>query len=82
MYLYLANATTDEAWKGVIKEYNLAGENCVHYNLPNREQIFVEQFLNVQGFPTYCILNRNGALLDVECNPTSVTALKITLEKL
>jgi len=82
MYLYLANATTDEAWKGVIKEYNLAGEDCFHYNLPAREQTLVEQFLNVQGFPTYRLLNRNGALLDVECNPTSVTSLKTTLEKL
>ena len=82
VYLYLASGTTDKAWKGVIKEYNIAGENCVHYNLPAREQTLVEQFLNVQGFPTYRILNRIGALLDVECNPTSVTSLKTTLEKL
>ena len=82
VYLYLASGTTDSAWKGVIKEYNLAGPNCVHYNLPANQQNLVEQFLNVSGYPTYRLLNRNGALLDVSCHPGNLPALIETLKKL
>lgn len=82
VYLYLASGTTDSAWKGVIKEYNLTGENCVHYNLPAEQQTLIEQYLNVTGYPTYRLLNRNGALLNVNCSPNDVPALKNTLQKL
>ena len=82
VYLYLASGTTDSAWKGVIKEYNLAGPNCVHYNLPANQQNLVEQYLKVSGYPTYRLLNRNGALLDVSCHPGNLPALIETLKKL
>ena len=82
IYLYLASGTSDSAWKGVIKEYNLAGPNCVHYNLPGDQQVLVEQFLKVTGYPTYRLLNRNGALLDVSCHPGNLPALIETLKKL
>ena len=82
VYLYLANSTSDDAWKGVIKEYNLTGENCVHYNLPAKQQTLIENYLGVTGYPTYRLLNRNGALLDVNCNPRNVTELINTLKKL
>ena len=82
VYLYLASSTTENAWKGVIKEYNLAGPDCVHYNLPGNQQALVEQFLKVEGYPTYRLLNRNGALLDVSCHPGNLPALIETLKKL
>lgn len=82
VYLYLASGTTDSAWKGVIKEYNLTGDNCVHYNLPAKQQTLVENFLGVTGYPTYRLLNRNGALLDVACSPNNIPALIETLRKL
>lgn len=82
VYLYLANATTDSAWKGVIKEYDLTGENCIHYNLPAREQSLIEQYLQVEGFPTYRLLNRHGALIDGNFHPSNISALKATLDKL
>lgn len=82
VYLYLASGTSDSAWKGVIKEYELTGHNCVHYNLPAKQQTLVEQFLGVQGYPTYRLLNRNGALIDAACSPNNLPALKETLRKL
>ena len=82
IYLYLASSTTDSAWKGVIKEYNLTGDNCVHYNLPAKQQTLVENYLKVQGYPSYYLLNRNGALLDVSCHPSNLAALIETLKKL
>ena len=82
IYLYLASSTTDSAWKGVIKEYNLTGDNCVHYNLPAKQQTLVENYLKVTGYPSYYLLNRNGALLDVSCHPSNLAALIETLKKL
>lgn len=82
VYLYLASSTSDSSWKGVIKEYNLTGEDCVHYNLPPREQELIEQFLDVHSFPSYFLLNRHGALIDGNFHPSNISALKATLDKL
>ena len=60
VYLYLANRSPEESWKNVIKEYNLTGPNCVHYNLPKEQQHAVERFLNVDGFPTYRLIDKQG----------------------
>lgn len=82
IYLYLASSTTDDAWKGIIKEYNLTGEDCVHYNLPAQQQALVEQFLKVSGYPTYRILNRHGSLIEGSFSPINLSTLKQTLNKL
>lgn len=82
VYLYLASSTSESAWKGVIKEYNLTGENCVHYNLPVKQQTLVEQYLDVHGYPTYRLLNRNGALIDGSYSPNNLPVLIETLRKL
>lgn len=60
VYLYLANTSPEESWKNVIKEYNLTGPNCVHYNLPKSQQRAVEQFLKVESFPTYKLIDKQG----------------------
>ena len=60
VYLYLCNGSTDESWKNVIKEYKLTGENCVHYNLPKDQQSAIERYLNVNSFPTYKLIDKQG----------------------
>ena len=65
VYLYLANTSPEESWKNVIKEYNLTGPNCVHYNLPKAQQRAVEQFLNVDSFPTYKLIDKQGNIHDL-----------------
>ena len=60
VYLYLANTSPEDSWKNVIKEYNLTGPNCVHYNLPREQQAAVERFLNVDSFPTYKLIDKQG----------------------
>ena len=82
VYLYLANNSSDAAWKNVIKEYDLTGDNIVHYNLPADQQRAVEQFLNVQAFPFYRIIDRDGNVLDVDADPRKLEALAALLEKL
>ena len=65
VYLYLANRSPEDSWKNVIKEYNLTGANCVHYNLPQQQQAAIEQFLKVDSFPTYKLIDKQGTIHDL-----------------
>ena len=65
VYLYLANRSSDESWKNVIKEYNLTGPNCVHYNLPEDQQAAVEHYVGVSGYPTYKLIDKEGNIHDL-----------------
>ena len=82
VYLYLANRSSDEAWKNVIKEYNVIGDNVAHYNLPQDQQAAIEHFLNVHAWPTYKLFDRNGNLLDVNADPHDLEGLARLLERI
>ena len=62
VYLFLANNSSDEAWKSVISEYNLTGPNCVHYNLPEDQQNAIERYIGVNGYPTYKLIDKEGVI--------------------
>ena len=81
VYLYLANETSDEEWKNVIKAYNLTGDNIVHYNLPAEQQRAIEEFLQVDGFPYYKIFDKEGKLYDINADARNVGAMKIFFNK-
>lgn len=66
IYLYLANHSPEESWKNTIKEYNLTGENFIHYNLPESQQEAVEHYLNVNAYPTYKLIDRQGNIYDFD----------------
>ena len=74
IFLYLANNSDEESWKNVIKEYEVTGDNVVHYNLPNEQQSAVENFLKVNQYPTYRLIDRNGNLLDANADPRNLDA--------
>ncbi|MBQ2436073.1 MAG: TlpA family protein disulfide reductase [Bacteroidaceae bacterium] len=80
VYLYLANRSDEESWKNVIKEYNVTGDNVVHYNLPAEQQTAIEHFLGVNSFPTYKLIDRNGNILDVNADPRDLNALENLLK--
>ncbi|MDE5740415.1 MAG: TlpA family protein disulfide reductase [Bacteroidaceae bacterium] len=82
VYLYLANQSEDAAWKNVIKEYNVTGDNVAHYNLPPEQQSAVENFLGVRAFPTYKLFDREGNLIDVEVDARDLEGLAHLLELL
>lgn len=82
VFLYLANRSDDESWKNVIKEYNVTGENVVHYNLPGEQQSAVERFLRVNSYPTYRLIDRNGNLLDVNADPRNLDAFENLIKAL
>ena len=76
VYLYLANRSSEESWKNVIKEYNVTGDNVVHYNLPAEQQTAIERFLGVNSYPTYKLIDRDGNILDVNADPRDLNALE------
>ena len=82
IFLYLANNSSDASWKNVIKMYNVEGENVVHYNLPKAQQSAIENFLGVNAFPTYKLIDRNGNVLDVNADPRDLEGLVRLLEKM
>ena len=69
VYLYLANGSPEEAWKNVIKEYEVLGDNVVHYNLPHDQQQAVQNFIGISGYPTYRLIDGDGNVLDVNADP-------------
>ena len=82
VFLYLANRSDDESWKNVIKEYEVTGDNVVHYNLPDVQQSAVENFLKVNQYPTYRLIDRNGNLLDVNADPRDLDAFENLIKAL
>ena len=76
VYLYLANSSDEESWKNVIKEYNVTGDNVVHYNLPTEQQAAIENYLGVNSYPTYKLIDRNGNILGVNADPRDLNALE------
>ena len=62
VYLYLANSSPEKSWKNVIAEYNLTEPNCVHYNLPAKQQDAVEQYVGLTGYPTYRLFDKQGRM--------------------
>lgn len=82
VFLYLANRSDEDSWKNVIKEYNVTGENVVHYNLPGEQQSSVESFLKVNQYPTYRLIDSNGNLLDVNSDPRDLDAFENLIKAL
>lgn len=82
VFLYLANNSPQESWENVIKEYNVSGDNVVHYNLPEEQQAAIERHLNVHSWPTYKLFNRNGDQLDVNADPRDLENLAGLLEQM
>ena len=82
VYLYLANNSSEDSWKNVIKQYDLVGDNIVHYNLPEAQQNAIENYLKVNSYPSYRLLDRNGNLLDIKVDARNLTGLEQIIKNL
>ena len=82
VYLFLANNSSDEAWKSVISEYKLTGPNCVHYNLPEDQQSAIERYIGVNGYPTYKLIDKQGVIREINTDPHDIEGLLRLIEKL
>lgn len=83
VFIYMANSTPKAAWENFIKAKNLEGANVIHYNLPSEQQSMVERRLEINGFPTYMIFDREGGLVNNQApRPSNLNALVKEIEKL
>ena len=64
--MYFANSSPEQAWKNVIKENHLSGENAVHYRLPGPQQSMLERRLSVSSFPTYMLMDTEGNIVTMK----------------
>lgn len=81
-YLFLANRSNESAWKTIIKEYGIDGDNIYHYNLPETQQSAIELYLGVTGFPSYFLVNRDGEVLDIKVDARNRNKLEEVIKKL
>ena len=81
-YLYLANRSPEQAWKNVINEYKVTGNNVAHYNLPADQQSAVENFLKIHSYPSYRIIDTDGNIIDLDVDARDFEATKRILDKL
>ncbi|MDE6703358.1 MAG: TlpA family protein disulfide reductase, partial [Muribaculaceae bacterium] len=82
VYVYLANNSPENTWRNLIEEYNVKGENVFHYNLPAEQQAEIERSLNINAFPSYRLVDKEGNLLDISVDPRMPGAIEGLLRKL
>lgn len=67
------------AWKNAIDKQHIAGEN---YFLNIAQTQLLSNKLNLRGYPTYLIMDKNGCLVDKDApRPSSGTEIKSILDK-
>ncbi len=64
IFMYLANHSTEDSWKNIIKENHLTGPNIVHFNLPDEQQSLLEKLFSINSFPTFMLLDKEGNIVD------------------
>lgn len=86
IFMYLANRSPEETWKGFIKETGLTGDNIVHYRLPDGQQSMIERKFGVNSFPTYMIIDKEGNVVNAKAPApiaaeTAIKEIEKVLEK-
>ena len=82
VYVYLANNSPENTWRNIIEEYNVKGDNVFHYNLPAGQQAEIERALNINSFPSYRLVDKEGNILDISVDPRMPGAIEGLLSKL
>ena len=82
VYMYFAMSSEDTSWKNVIKQYNVLGDNVVHYNLPREQEMALERYIKVHSYPTYKLVDKQGNLLEDKVDARNLDALEKLLKKL
>ena len=60
-----------------------AGRNCVHYNLPKKQQNALQEYIGVSAYPTYKLVTPNGVLLPTDVpHPNHPKGIRNMIEKL
>lgn len=59
-FVYICHLSEEKVWKSMISQYNLEGK---HYFVTKEQTEALKDVLNIQGYPTYNIIDANGKIL-------------------
>jgi len=80
VFLYISTDVVREAWREAIVKHGLGGPSSVHLFDP--EGIHAARAYQVEGFPTYMIISRDGHLLQRDApRPSDSKATEQALER-
>ena len=82
VFLYLANRSPLQSWENVIKEYEVTGDNVVHYNLPDEQQSAIELYLQAHSYPTYKLIDKQGNVLDIDIDARDLNNIEELIKSL
>ena len=82
VYMYFANNSPEQKWKDVIEQYQIKGDNVVHFNLKQEDENAIEQYFQVNGFPAYFLIDQEGRLLPYKVDARKLDALEELIKSL
>ena len=82
VYMYLANQSPEELWQKASRRFGLDGHNSLNLRLSDDQQRAVEQYLGVQGYPTYLLIAPDGTILTAKApRPSTPNSLREAVMK-
>lgn len=82
VYIYFANKSPEPKWKDVIEQYQIKGDNVFHFNLEPTEQKAIEQYFQVNSFPSYFLIDQEGKLLPFKVDARHLDALEEIIKRI
>ncbi|MBR2193935.1 MAG: TlpA family protein disulfide reductase [Bacteroidaceae bacterium] len=82
VYMYFANNSPEAKWKEAIEQNQIKGDNVVHFNLEPTEQKAIEQFFQVNSFPSYYLIDKEGRLLPFKVDARDLDALEDLIKRI
>ena len=82
VYMYFANNSPEAKWKEAIEQNQIKGDNVVHFNLEPTEQKAIEQFFQVNSFPSYYPIDKEGRLLPFKADARDLDALEDLIKRI
>jgi len=82
VYMYFANNSPEAKWKDAIEQNQIKGDNVVHFNLEPTEQKAIEQYFQVNSFPSYYLIDKEGSLLPFKVDARNLDALEEVIKRI
>ena len=64
VFLYISVGDAEEKWQRVLTDQHLTSPNSIHLRQPKESQVAFDYQVN--GFPTYWLIGRDGRILDMQ----------------
>lgn len=66
VFIYMAYNSPEDVRINLVKQFGIYGDNTIHYNLPEEQQESINKLLDVKGYPTYILFDREGRIANRE----------------